>query len=124
MPKDSSSIRTVYSTDPKDKVNCPDCKRNLTDCKCLKQEMVDTSKITAVLRLEKNGRGGKTVTVIEKLPRNETYLKELCREIKARCASGGTHRLSSDHALIEIQGDKLDLVKKILTQKSIKFKGF
>lgn len=86
--------------------------------------MVKPSQFTAVLRLEKNGRGGKTVTIIEKLPKNETYVKQLCREIKARCATGGTHRLSSDQALIEIQGDKLDLVKKILTQKSIKFKGF
>tara|TARA_B110001454_G_scaffold218991_1_gene249092 strand:+ start:140517 stop:140789 length:273 start_codon:yes stop_codon:yes gene_type:complete len=90
----------------------------------MKQDLVDTSKITVVLRLEKNGRGGKTVTIIEKLPRNETYLKELCREIKAKCASGGTHRLTTDQAVIEIQGDKLEIVKKILTQKLIKFKGF
>lgn len=82
------------------------------------------SKITVVLRLEKNGRGGKTVTIIEKLPRNETFLKELCREIKARCASGGTHRLTSEQSVIEIQGEKLDIIKKILTQKNIKFKGF
>lgn len=120
-----SNTRTVYSTDPKDKVNCPQCKRNFTDCKCVKQDLVvDTSKITAVLRLEKNGRGGKTVTIIEKLPRHETFLKELCREIKAKSASGGTHKLTVDQALIEIQGDKLDVVKKILTQKLIKFKGF
>lgn len=119
-----STVRTVFSTDPKDKVNCPDCKKNLTDCKCIKQEMVNPSQFTAVLRLEKNGRGGKTVTIIEKLPKNETYLKELCREIKARCATGGTHRMTSQQGLIEIQGDKLDIVKKILTQKSIKFKGF
>ncbi len=119
-----SNTRTVFSTDPKDKVNCPDCKRNLTECKCLKQQRVDPAQFTVVLRLEKNGRGGKTVTILDKLPRNETYLKELCREIKARCATGGTHRFTSDQAVIEIQGDKLDLVKKILTQKSIKFKGF
>lgn len=119
-----SNSRTVYSTDPKDKVNCPKCKRNLLDCKCLKEQMVDPAQFTVVLRLEKNGRGGKTVTILDKLPRNETYLKELCREIKARCATGGTHRLTSGQATIEIQGDKLDLVKKILTQKSIKFKGF
>lgn len=119
-----ANTRTVYSDDPKDKVNCPNCKRNLTECKCIKQELVDTSKLTVVLRLEKNGRGGKTVTIIEKLPRNETFLKELCREIKARCASGGTHRLTSEQSVIEIQGEKLDVIKKILTQKNIKFKGF
>lgn len=90
----------------------------------MKQELVDPKQFTAVLRLEKNGRGGKTVTVIEKLPRNETYLKDLCREIKAKCATGGTHRLTKDQSVIEIQGDKLDIVKKILTQKMVKFKGF
>ena len=119
-----SNIRTVFSTYPRDHVNCPHCKKNLTDCKCVKQQRVDPSQFTVVLRLEKNGRGGKTVTVLDKLPRNETYLKELCREIKARCATGGTHRLTSEIAQIEIQGDKLDVVKKILTEKSIKFKGF
>ena len=118
-----SNLRTVYSSDPRDKVICPRCKKNLTECKCVKEESVNKAQFTAVIRLEKNGRGGKSVTVIDKLPKNEAFLKELTKELKNTCATGGTYRLSSTESLIEIQGEKAEIVKKILQKKDIKFKG-
>ncbi len=118
-----SNLRTVYSSDPRDKVICPRCKKNLTECKCVNEEAVNKSQFTAVLRIEKNGRGGKSVTVIDKLPKNEAFLKELTKELKNKCATGGTYRLSSSESLSEIQGEKVEVVKKILQQKDIKFKG-
>lgn len=78
---------------------------------------------TVVFRLEKNGRGGKTVTVMEGFPRNETYLKTLAKELKAKCGVGGTHTLGPKSGIIEIQGDKRDKLKQILDSKKIKFKG-
>ncbi len=119
-----SNLRIVYSNDPRDKVVCGKCKKNLTDCSCIAEESVNLSQITANLKIEKNGRGGKSVTIIERLPRNEKFLKEMSKELKAKCASGGTYRLTRDESVIEIQGDKLELVKKFLTAKGIKFKGF
>ena len=118
-----SNFRTVYSTDPRDKVTCPRCKKILTECRCVKEENVNKSQLVAVIRIEKNGRGGKCVTVIDKLPKNEAFLKDLTKELKSKCAAGGTYRLSSSESLIEIQGDKVDVVKKILQQREIKFKG-
>lgn len=118
-----SNLRTVYSTDPKDKITCPKCKKNLTECRCVKEQGVNLSQVVAILRIEKKGRGGKAVTVIDKLPKNEIFLKQLTKELKSKCATGGTYRLSANESLIEIQGEKVDVIKKILQQHEIKFKG-
>lgn len=56
-------------------------------------------------------------------PKNEIFLKQLTKELKSKCATGGTYRLSVNESLIEIQGEKVDVIKKILQQHEIKFKG-
>lgn len=117
------NTRLVYSTDPKDNVTCPTCKKLLSDCRCLPEESVQEGQFTIVFRLEKSGRGGKTVTVLDGFPRNEEYLKNLTKELKAKCGVGGTHLLTEKSGIIEIQGDKRDQLKKILEAKKIKFKG-
>ena len=71
------------------------------------------------LRLEKKGRGGKTVTVIAGLPRNHTFLTRLCQELKRACGTGGT---VSDDA-IELQGDLRDRVRACLRKKEFVVKG-
>lgn len=117
-----SNIRLVFSTDPKDQVNCPQCHKLKAECSCVAEEDAN-GPFTVVFRLEKNGRGGKTVTVMEGFPRNETYLKTLAKELKAKCGVGGTHTLGPKGGIIEIQGDKRDKLKQILDSKKIKFKG-
>lgn len=77
----------------------------------------------AIFRLEKAARGGKTVTVIDGLPKIEIFLKDLSKELKAKCGVGGTYSTSGKEGLIEIQGDKRDQIKKIFETKGIKFKG-
>lgn len=115
--------RLVFSTDPKDQLQkCPKCQKFKDECKCVSQEAAHSS-YTVVFRLEKSGRGGKTVTVMDGWPRNETLLKDYAKEFKAKCGTGGTHILDSQRASIEIQGDKRDQLKKLLTAKGIKFKG-
>ena len=50
---------------------CPDCGWPKDNCQCSKQfDQPVPLKITAKLRMEKKGRGGKTVTVVDGLPRN------------------------------------------------------
>lgn len=117
------NTRLVFSTDPKDRVLCPQCHKLQDECKCVSQEDVRESEIVVKFRLEKNGRGGKTVTIMEGFPRNEEYLKTLAKELKAKCGVGGTHLLGEKSGLIEIQGDKRDQLKKILESKRIKYKG-
>jgi translation initiation factor 1 len=41
--------------------------------------------------MEKQGRGGKTVTVIDQLPKNIIFLKNLTTMLKKKCGSGGTY---------------------------------
>ena len=77
----------------------------------------------AVLRIEKSGRGGKTVTVIDGLPKLKPYLEELTKLLRNRCGSGGTYRLDGKEGLIEIQGDKRELIRSILSEQGIVVKG-
>lgn len=118
-----SNTRLVFSTDPKDQVICPDCRKLKADCVCRPEEAVVEGKFTVIFRIEKGGRGGKTVTVMDGFPRNEDYLKTLTKELKAKCGVGGTHILGEKAGLIEIQGDKRDQLKKILESKGLKYKG-
>ncbi|MEK2689616.1 translation initiation factor [Bdellovibrio sp. GT3] len=116
------NTRLVYSTDPKDNVVCPQCKELKSDCKCRPEDDA-SQKFVVIFRLEKNGRGGKTVTVLDGLPRNEEFLKGFAKELKAKCGVGGSHSIGEKFGLVEIQGDKRDAVKKILQAKGISFKG-
>lgn len=77
----------------------------------------------AIFRIEKSGRGGKTVTVIDGLPKQEIFLRDLCKELKNRCGSGGTYLLEKKDGIIEIQGDKREQIKALFTVKGYKFKG-
>ncbi|KHD88463.1 MAG: hypothetical protein OM95_08065 [Bdellovibrio sp. ArHS] len=117
------NTRLVYSTDPKENVRCPKCKQLQSECKCVAEESVEEGQFTVIFRLEKGGRGGKIVTVMDGFPRNEDFLKNLAKELKAKCGVGGTHILSPKSGIIEIQGDKRDQLKKILESKRIKYKG-
>jgi translation initiation factor 1 len=112
----------VYSTDPKDKAiidgSAEKNKKNTT-----LQELVDSKKFVVVFRIETNSRGGKTVTVLDKLPAHDQFVKELTKELKVKCGTGGSYKISADYATIEIQGDKRLAIKKILDEKKIKYKG-
>jgi translation initiation factor 1 len=73
----------------------------------------------AKLRVEKKGRGGKTVTVVDGLPNNAAFLKDLCQELKRACGTGGT---AADGA-IELQGDLRERVREYLLNKAFVVKG-
>jgi translation initiation factor 1 len=69
--------------------------------------------------MEKKGRGGKTVTVVDGLPGNAAFLKELCQELKRACGTGGA---VSEHT-IELQGELRDRVRGYLLNKGFVVKG-
>jgi translation initiation factor 1 len=77
------------------------------------------AKIVAKLRIEKAGRGGKTVTVIDNLPDNKDYLAALAKELKQACGAGGT----SGDGRVELQGDRRERVRALLTAKGYTVKG-
>ena len=112
----------VYSDDPKDKV--------LLDGSTLKNaieiaqnKVVENNSFTAVFCVEKNGRGGKIVTVLDQLPVQDQFLKDLTKEFNVKCGVGGTYKIENNVGVIEVQGDNRDKMKKILEYKKIKFKG-
>jgi translation initiation factor 1 len=71
------------------------------------------------LRLEKAGRGGKTVTVVYGLPNNAAFLKDLSQQLKRACGTGGT---PTDDG-VELQGDLRDRVRELLRTKGFQVKG-
>lgn len=112
----------VYSTDPKDQAlingTADKDKKNAT-----LKEIIDSRKFVIVFRLETASRGGKTVTVLDKIPPFEPFVKELTKELKVKCGVGGSCNFAAEYATIEIQGDKRLAIKKILDGKQIKYKG-
>ena len=109
-----ADARIVYSTGV-GKV-CPGCGWPVKDCKCSSKRSADQSvpgRVVAKLRLEKKGRGGKTVTVVTNfvgigLPEKE----KLAKQMQKACGVGGTVK----DGRIEIQGDKRAEVARILEQ--------
>jgi translation initiation factor 1 len=112
--------RTVYST-AAGRV-CPGCGWPEGDCKCSSRigpEEAVPNRVVAKLRMEKKGRGGKTVTVVYGLPRNSAFLKELTNELKRACGTGGTATEDG----VELQGELRDRVRDALTKKGYLVKG-
>ncbi len=77
------------------------------------------SVIVARLRIEKSGRAGKTVTVIDSLPRNRAFLDTLATELKRACGAGGT----AGDDRIEIQGDHRPALRVLLERKGFRVRG-
>jgi len=115
--------RLVYSSDPALNRKCDKCKEVMSECTCA--PLVDSKKykFVAVLRIEKQGRGGKTVTVIDRLPKNELFLKNLTTLLKKKAGSGGTYLMDGKDGIIEIQGDKLEIIRTLLAKEGISHKG-
>jgi translation initiation factor 1 len=112
--------RLVYSTDMGKM--CPGCGWPVRDCKCSTKQGADQvlpPRIVAKLRVEKKGRGGKTVTVVYDLPRNAPFLKTLSQELKRSCGTGGA--VVED--TVELQGDLRDRVREHLLNKGFVVKG-
>src|SRR4051812_31171378 len=114
-----SGSRIVYST-AIGRV-CPVCGWPEHDCKCSKQSADEKipNRIVAKLRLEKKGRSGKSVTVVDGLPNNATLLKDLSAELKRACGTGG----AVVEGTVELQGDLRDRVRELLQKKGFVVKG-
>jgi translation initiation factor 1 len=119
----SKDTRLVYSTDPALNRKCEKCKEVVSECTCVAEVDPKSYKFVAVLRIEKQARGGKTVTVIDRLPKNELFLKNLTTTLKKKCGTGGTYSTSGKEGVIEIQGDKRELVRTLLLKEGITSKG-
>lgn len=112
--------RLVYSTDQGR--TCPKCGWPAKNCQCSTRATVEEpvpARVTAKLRMEKKGRGGKTMTVVDGLPRNTVFLKELCAELKRLCGTGG----AVEDGAVELQGDLRERLRPHLAAKGFVVKG-
>jgi translation initiation factor 1 len=69
----------------------------------------------AVVRMERKGRGGKEVTVIEKLGLGADALEDWCKALKKALGCGG----SVDGEMIVLQGDLRERVPAVLTARGV-----
>jgi translation initiation factor 1 len=111
-----SDYEIVYSDDPNFSKRCKKCSKY--PCACPKASSLVPSDYTLKIRLEKNGRGGKTVTVVFELPQNEEYFKNLEKKLKSLCGTGGSFK----EGKIEIQGDHRNKIKLHLEGLGFKVK--
>jgi translation initiation factor 1 len=112
--------RVVYSTGV-GRV-CPGCGWPESQCRCSKpgeQNAEVPARITARLRIEKQGRGGKVVTVVDGLPQNADFLGELAAALKKACGTGGTVRTGA----VELSGDVRDRIRPLLAARGLAVRG-
>jgi len=99
---------------------CRGCGQPERGCRCGKAASAPVpNRPVAKLRMEKAGRGGKTVTVVYDLPNNAAFLKHLAQQLKRTCGTGGT---STDDG-VELQGDLRDRVRDYLRAQGFQVKG-
>ena len=72
----------------------------------------------ARIRRETKGRKGKGVVAISGLGLDTKALKQLAKKLKQTCGTGGT--VVGD--IIEIQGDKREVIKSVLEKEGFKVK--
>jgi translation initiation factor 1 len=101
MPADRN--RTVYSTETDISQ-----KKSLAPASGQTESKLDlsVSQRRVLVRLDKKGRGGKSVTVIEGLRMSSKDLEALLKTLKTRLGTGGAVK----DAVLEIQGDHRDQI--------------
>ena len=65
---------------------------------------------------QKQGRGGKTVTVVTGLPGSEAELDSLLKDLKQHCGAGG----SRNGRALEVQGDNRERIRAYLETRGLK----
>lgn len=93
-----------------------------TDAGRIKPEEVkpQRAKGDGIVRIQRqtSGRKGKGVCLITGVDLDDAALDKLAAELKKKCGCGG----SVKDGVIEIQGDKRDLLKQLLEAKGMKVK--
>ena len=96
-----SRLGMVYSTNPD---------YNYVDDEQQEEETLPRQQQKLRVRIEKNGRGGKVVTIVSGFVGTEDDLKELGRFLKTKCGVGGSQKDGE----VLIQGDFREKVIQLL----------
>ncbi|MGU3522574.1 stress response translation initiation inhibitor YciH [Enterobacteriaceae bacterium C23F] len=101
-----SNSRLVYSTDS-GRIDEP-------------KAVTERPKGDGIVRIQRqtSGRKGKGVCLITGIDADDAELAKIAAELKKKCGCGGALK----DGVIEIQGDKRDLIKTLLEAKGMKVK--
>ena len=114
-----SSSRLVYSTASGSAgQSCPQCRKQLRKCQCVKHVSPPPSDGIIRVSRETKGRKGKGVCLISGVPLKGEELASLAKALKAQCGTGGTVK----DGVIEIQGDHRETLKIALEKRFEKVK--
>lgn len=109
LPMTDSNSRLVYSTEkPIPRKETPAVRAPATP--------IDPAACRVVVRLDRKGRGGKAVTVVEGLQLPAEESEKLLKRWKARFGAGGAVKGNA----LEIQGDRCDAVMAELVKMGYK----
>ncbi len=100
---------------------CPVCGNPATECVCRQKKAAPRGDGIVRIGRETKGRKGKGVTVITGIPLEETELKNLVKQLKAKCGAGGTVK----DGIVEIQGDHRQMLFEELRSRgwTVKISG-
>ncbi len=104
MSKNKSKIGVVYSTNPDYQYQYEDDNEEV--------ETLPPNRQRLHIRIERSGRGGKTVTIVDNFVGSEEDLNTLGKTLKSKCGVGG----SVKDGQIIIQGDFRDRIAVLLSQ--------
>ncbi len=91
---------------------CPSCSKPVANCICRKKKSVIKNDDIVRIGIEKKGRKGKGVSIITGIPIEHHALRDLAKQLKQKCGSGGTVK----NGVIEIQGNHRDMLMEELTK--------
>jgi len=87
-------------------------------CRCTASPRVPRGDGVVRVRREVQGRHGKTVTAVRGVALDTAALRDLAKELKRRCGTGGTAK----DGVIEIQGEHVDAVIEELRARGFQVK--
>ena len=116
----TETSRLVYSTES-GRI-CPGCGKPANNCSCKGKSTRSRAKIRldGIIRIqrEKKGRKGKTVTSISGFQEGIDDLKQIAKNLKSQCGTGGSIKEST----IVIQGDHRQTIQSELQKQGFKVK--
>ncbi len=120
----SQDTRLVYSSEGGRLKLCKTCFDSPCECSEIGANIatIVPEKLILKIKLEKNQRGGKLVTVIHDFPYNPAFFEDLTKKLKNHCGTGGTYKKNDQSPQIELQGDCRAKIEAFLLKLNIKSK--
>ena len=104
-------------------VKCSKCGFLLSVCQCDTNVDLGSENFKAFLSVETRGSSSDVLTVIEKLPASEPYLKTLLKRLSNECQTRGTFKVGKSSGMIELIGDKRIKLRQFFEKEKIAYVG-